>query len=103
MKHGNNEEDLPDDVKILREKEVAVKKLDEAMLQEPAQDRASWNLSGSIYDCIKRYADQLSADQLNEILEGLEAGLSEKQVKSYFCLPAEKMRQYKRAYMFERN
>ena len=61
MKHGNNEEDLPDDVKILREKEVAVKKLDEAMLQEPAQDRASWNLSGSIYDCIKRYADQLSA------------------------------------------
>ena len=103
MKHGNNGEDLPDDVKILREKEVAVKKLDGAMLQEPTQDRASWNLSGSIYDCIKRCADQLSADQLNEILEGLEAGLSEKQVKSYFCLPAEKMRQYKRAYMFGRN
>lgn len=59
-----------------------------------------WDLSGSIYDCMKRYADYLDQDQIDEVIEGLEAGLSEKQIKSYWGLPAEKMSQYRRAYMF---
>lgn len=59
-----------------------------------------WDLTGSIYECIKRYADCLDSNQINEIIEGMEAGLSEKQIKSYFGLPAEKMSQYRRAYMF---
>ena len=59
-----------------------------------------WNLSGSIQDCIRRYADQLDDAQMNEILAGLEAGLTERQIKSYFSLPAEKMCQFRRAYMF---
>lgn len=59
-----------------------------------------WDLSGSIYDCMKRYANYLDQDQIDEVIEGLEAGLSEKQIKSYWGLPAEKMSQYRRAYMF---
>ena len=61
-----------------------------------------WNLSGSIYECILRYAKQLTEEQLNEILLGMEHGLSEKQVKTYFTLPVEKMRQYRRTYEFSK-
>jgi type IV secretion system protein VirD4 len=64
------------------------------------EEQTKWDLSGSIFQCIKRHAEQLSKEQLNEILEGLEDGLSEKQVKSYFCLPAEKMNQFRRAFLF---
>ncbi len=93
--------ELPEDV-LIREREwEEVRKT--AKEQRKKKERPeNWNLSGSIFDCIKRYADRLSSEQLNEILEGLEAGLSEKEVKSYFCLPAEKMNQYRRAYMFGR-
>lgn len=38
--------------------------------------------------------------QLNEILLGLENGLTEEEVKSYFTFPVEKMNQYRRAYQF---
>lgn len=85
-----NAEELPEDIRILQERK----------LTDISEISEQWDLSGSIYDCIKRYADQLSKEQMEEILQGLEAGLSEKQVKSYFSLPLEKMRQYKRAYLF---
>ena len=57
-------------------------------------------LSGSVNQCILRYAARLNEDQINEILLGLENGLTEKQVKTYFILPADKMKQYRRAYEF---
>ena len=50
--------------------------------------------------CIQRYAERLTEDQLNEILLGLENGLTEEEVKSYFTFPVEKMNQYRRAYQF---
>ena len=81
-------EELPEDVLILQEQEE--------------QHPETWNLSGSIYECIKRYAARLTEEQMNEILLGLEAGLTEKQVKSYFCLSADKMQQFRKAYMFSR-
>lgn len=59
-----------------------------------------WDLSGSVNQCILRYAARLNEDQINEILLGLENGLTEKQVKTYFILPADKMKQYRRAYEF---
>lgn len=62
--------------------------------------REELNLSGSIFDCIKRYAEQMDKNQMDELLKGLEAGLSEKQVKSYFGLPADEMGRYRKAYMF---
>ena len=61
-----------------------------------------WDLSGTINQCIIRYAAQLDADQINEILLGLENGLTDEQVKTYFTFPANKMKQYRRAYQFTR-
>lgn len=52
-----------------------------------------WNLSGSIEQCIIRYASRLDGEQINQILLGLEQGLTDEQVKSYFTLPADKMKQ----------
>lgn len=79
----------------------------EDVLQEELYDNTSkyegkskkWDLSGSIYDCIKRYSSELTEEQLDEIIMGLEEGLSEAEVKSYFQLPVEKMRRYREAYM----
>ena len=86
------EEELPEDVRLFSNQDNVPDSGTEVQMQ--------WDLSGSVLQCIKRYALQLSDAQLNEIVEGLEAGLSEKQIKSYFFLPAEKMNQYRRAYMF---
>ena len=69
-------------------------------VQSEQQEKKAWDLSGSIYECIRRYSDQLDDAQMNEILAGLEAGLTEKQIKSYFALSAEKMSQFRRAYLF---
>ena len=74
-------------------------------LQERAieMEEEKWDLSGTINQCIQRYAAQLTEEQINEILLGLENGLTEKQVKTYFTLPADKMNQYRRAYQFGQN
>lgn len=87
--HARDNDELPEDIRSMEEQVESV-----------SVDTEPWDLSGSIYDCIKRYAAYLSQEQLEEVLEGLEAGLSEKQVKTYFGLPLEQMIQYKRAYLF---
>ena len=58
-------------------------------------------LEASMIVCM-RYAPRLNTAQLEEIIGGLEDGLSEKQIKTYFTLPAEKMNQYRRAYLFSK-
>ncbi len=61
------------------------------------QVKEEWDLSGTIEQCIIRYASKLDGDQMNEILlGGLEEGLTDEQVKSYFKLPADQMKQYRR-------
>lgn len=89
MQEGD-EADLPADVNPLYD-------------QGEKKSRHSWDLTGSISDCIRRYIQELSEEQLNEILKGLEEGLTEAQVKTYFGLPVEKMSQYRRAYIFGKN
>ena len=61
-----------------------------------------WDLSGTIEQCIIRYASKLDGDQMNEILLGLEEGLTDEQVKSYFKLPADQMKQYRREILNEK-
>lgn len=68
--------------------------------KETLVEDEQWDLSGTIEECIVRYASKLSTAQINEILLGLENGLTDKQVKTYFTLPADKMNQYRRAYQF---
>lgn len=58
-----------------------------------------WDLSGSLIECIKRYSTKLSEKELNEIILGIEQGLTEKQIKSYFQYPAKKMEKYRNAYL----
>ena len=60
------------------------------------QVKEEWNLSGTIEQCIIRYASKLDGDQMNEILLGLEEGMTDEQVKSYFKLLADQMKQYRR-------
>ena len=71
--------------------------------RETLVEDEQWDLSGTIEECIVRYASKLSTAQINEILLGLENGLTDKQVKSYFTLSADKMNQYRRAYQFGQN
>ncbi len=65
-------------------------------------ERPGLDMSGDIFDCIRRHAARLSAEQMEEVLLGLEEGLSEKEVKSYFGLPVESMRQYRRIYKIKK-
>lgn len=94
---GDRSLELPEDVKLFQE--AAALNADTEGTQ--VIDKSSWDLSGSIFDCIKRYASQLNDNEINEILSGIEAGLNDKEIKTYFCLPANKMEQYRRAYIFK--
>ncbi|MCP1102000.1 type IV secretion system protein VirD4 [Aequitasia blattaphilus] len=61
----------------------------------------TWDLSGTIYDCLKRYANNLSEEQIEQIVSGLESGLTDRQIKEYFILDAIKMEQFKRAFILK--
>ena len=50
-------------------------------VDEEEQKEEKWDLSGTINQCIQRYAAQLTEEQINEILLGLENGLTEEEVK----------------------
>ena len=54
-------------------------------------------MKGSISDLVERYADQLTDEQLEEIVLGIKNGLLEEDVKSYFFLPMEDMRRIRTA------
>ena len=64
------------------------------------RDREQWDLSGDIIDCFRRYSSELSPEEQEEIIKGIEEGLTDQDVKRYFTLVgAEKMRQYRRVLM----
>lgn len=78
----------PEDVYPLLEEEDYEREIEEEKL---------WDLSGSVVDCLLRYAEQLSPEEIEEIIGGMEDGLSDKEIKAYFALQdVEKMRQYRR-------
>lgn len=92
-------------VKLAQKVKAETKEVQENIGQIGTQNKIAeyeenWNLSGTLYECILRYADRLSEAQLNEILLGMEGGLTEKQVKSYFALTEVQMNRYRRAYLF---
>lgn len=64
------------------------------------EEDGPWDLSGSIFDCLLRYADLLSPEEIEEIIGGMEDGISSQDIKTYFALhDVVKMRQYRRAFM----
>ena len=57
-------------------------------------------LTGDSIDCFRRYSSELSPEEQEEIIKGIEEGLTDQDVKRYFTLVgAEKMRQYRRVLM----
>ena len=61
------------------------------------EEEKLWDLSGSVLDCLLRYEEQLSPEEIKEIIGRMEDGFSEKEIKAYFELhDAEKMKWYRR-------
>ena len=57
------------------------------------------NISGSIYDCLKRYADQMSEREIDIILQSMKEGLPERRIKILFSMGDEtEMERYLKVY-----
>ena len=89
-------------VKEIQVAEVNEEEEEKETDQQPdmLQDREQWDLSGDIIDCFRRYSSELSPEEQEEIIKGIEEGMTDQDVKRYFTLVgAEKMRQYRRVLM----
>lgn len=72
--------------------------------EDTVEDREKWDLSGDIIDCFQRYSGKLSAEEQEEIIKGIEEGLTDEEVKRYFTLyGADKMQQYRRVLTARKN
>ena len=66
--------------------------------------RENWDLSGDILDCFKRYSNELSVEEQEEIIKCIEDGIKYKEINRYFVVyGAEKMRQYRRVLTVQKN
>lgn len=91
----DEEGELPEDVIMMREEEK------KKIVPKSGTELSEWNMSGTALECLLRYASELSAEETEEIIAGMEAGLTDKQIKMYFCLhDVVKMNQYRRAFQF---
>ena len=90
------QQELPEDVKLYQEMEGQ-----ESTEEEKDTNKQEKDLSGSILDCMERYHTILSREQKEIIIESLEKGLTEEQVKHLMFYPAEKMYQYQRAFLLQ--
>ena len=93
----------------LRELEKMINEKDNSEEMEREQyindnSRENWDLSGDILDCFKRYSNELSVEEQEEIIKGIEDGLTDQEIKRYFVVyGAEKMRQYRRVLTVQKN
>ena len=72
--------------------------------EDTVQDREKWDLSGDIMDCFQRYSSELSQEEQEEIIKGIEDGLTDQEIKRYFALyGADKMQQYRRVLTARKN
>ena len=90
------QQELPEDVKLYQEMEGQ-----ESPKEERDSNKQERDLSGSILDCMERYHTILSKEQKEIMIESLEKGLTEEQVKHLMFYPAEKMYQYQRAFLLQ--
>lgn len=89
--------------KFVRElQEMEQRKMEQMFLEKMEHDKKptaetktseeTWDLTGSISDLLEKYMDRLNDEQMEEIVQGIKNGLTEEEVKLYFCLPADKMK-----------
>lgn len=96
--------DLEKMVREIQVSEINEEKEKEKTEEDTVQDREKWNLSGDIIDCFQRYSSELSVEEQEEIIKGIEEGLTDQEVKRYFILyGADKMRQYRRVLTARKN
>ena len=56
------------------------------------QDRGQWDLSGDIIDCFRRYSSELSPEEQEEIIKGIEEGLTDQDVKDVYKRQVQNLR-----------
>ncbi|MEE1229225.1 MAG: hypothetical protein U0K57_09695 [Lachnospiraceae bacterium] len=72
-------------------------------MKESKKEDGEWDLSGSILECMKRYGKYLSDSEMEVILQSLEDGIGEDDIKTFFALhDIEKMRKYRKAFLFSK-
>ena len=66
-------------VKEIQVAEVNEEEEEKETDQQPdmLQDRGQWDLSGDIIDCFRRYSSELSPEEQEEIIKGIEEGLTD--------------------------
>ena len=84
----------PDDVKDKEDPGIMEKDRD-------SDSRKSWDLTGSITECIRKYADRLTAGELENLFQAMQDGLSERQIKRIMILPDEQaMDRYRKIFLY---
>ncbi|MDO4977002.1 MAG: type IV secretory system conjugative DNA transfer family protein [Eubacteriales bacterium] len=93
QKKDVSEMELPADVAAMKAEKAPEKDTVSQKTASTSNDKEeknvphdSWDLSGSIIDCMLRYGKQLSHDEMDIIIQGIEDGLTDEQVKKYFAL-----------------
>ena len=67
------------------------------------EEEEVWDLSGSLADCLKRYAGKLPEEKMKIILKSMDEGLSEDQIKKLLLLKdAEEMELYKKVFLYKK-
>ena len=89
---GAGQSQVPEDVTFFQDLEE----------KQKFSDAQQYDLSGSILECMERYAEQLSIEQKEMIVECLEKGLTEEQIKRLMLQTVDEMKNYQRAYLLQK-
>ena len=107
----NWDEQQPLSLEELQQMVKDSKKMDVSSMEEPEDVRKAensqpdpvsvdWDLSGSLVECLKRYAGSFSNEKREFLLQCLEEGLSERQIKRLLPLRTmEEMKLYRRIFL----
>ena len=107
----NWDEQQPLSLEELQQMVKDSKKIDVSSMEEPEDVRKAensqsdpesidWDLSGSLVECLKRYAGRFSNEKREFLLQCLEEGLNERQIKRLLPLRTmEEMKLYQRIFL----
>lgn len=59
--------------------------LEEEDYDREIEEEKPWDLPGSVLDCLLRYAEQPSPEEIEKIICGMEDGLRDKEIQKYFA------------------
>ncbi len=102
-----NQEELEKIVKESRKRDVSAWKEPDDVIRKDKEEKQDYSremdLTGTISDCLRRYAARFSEEKVNIILQCMEDGLEEKQIKRLFFIDDEKtMEMFRRIYVTAR-